>query len=1723
MNPKPRPLQGQRLPIRRWPHLRTLLSWLVISAQILVLLSSATVGAIQPTPQLASEAAQQVGLGDWLAQRAGDLVAWAQPLWGEPASAQAATTYGTPVALLSTTHSATITTGRTGLCTILNCFITNSANVIDANTANVGNINIPLGLLGGVYFSVDTTTTFPAGYRAGFLIDKGSGLIDLSLFSSFSLTTYLGGVQQENISSAALLDVSLFGGPNSNAVSFVTSKAFDEVRLTAGSLIGALLNLDVFYAFVQQPTYSPAPGGVGTDLIVWYKAGSGISVTDGQNVPQWSSQAAPYHATQASAGSQPVYYSTNAANLLNYNPSLNFDGADGINNTNRMHASTNGWQGIVVGKDKRTNVAELRAPLGLGDNGNDPGFDLQTDGISPNGWNVWMDGSSPAELGGGTFDSTAPLYNGNGGGTNQQPQIFALGSANTAGGSGNIISTIDGFNETTDMDSAQEAGIGGGLYIGSSGGENWLGLIGEVLVYNKQLSAAELNQVNSYLAIKYGITLDANPSSATQNFDYVLSDGATVVWPGTSDAAYQAYRFDVAGIGRDDGSALDQRKSSSVNTGIQPIIDNGAAFGADKSFLMWGGDSGANSLATTYTPNGFTPSAGYFRTTRIWKVTETGTVGNVTVSVANGSADHLLVDNDGNFTDGNTQEIAFVSGSATVNFTNGQYFTFGANVTAPGGVAGNMTAWWKADMGAETLGNAAANNDSVDAWQDQSLNDNDAFQSTGSLKPEWLENNGKFNFNPSLTFVPNARMQAQFAAANWDNNDGSIYVIYNQQTAYTAWRNLVDFGLTAADSNNPQLGMSDNDRIATWMDGFDRDNTTFQPLINETRLVGYYWQFNVGGHTYTYDGQPYTGASGHKLGAGAHGSGLDIGNFANIGGDPQLGEYFPGQIAEIVVYKEQHNAATQARVQSYFGIKYGVTVDANPTNAATNFDYVDSAGTTIWAGNGANSSYHNDVAGIGRDDAAALNQKQSKSVNSDDIVTISLGAPAATNAANTNTFSANQSFLVWGNNNGAASYAVSYTPTSFTPAASYYRMGRVWKVQETGTITDVVVQAAGAGHLLVDDDGNFTNGGTTEIALSGDTVTVDFANGEYFTFGTEFTAPGAVLNGLAFWSKADGAGCAPGDSCVDWDDLSSNGNAIETVGAMTLQPADEGHNFYPFFADFSTTSYFKDMDSSLATPWPPIDVTEVSVFTVVHANSLTDDGRITGMDNDDNLGGEPGLSIVDGSPAFYRFSSGPGRVTLTEDVAVNTSAIFGARTSGTQLTLGLDGKYTASALTAGGGFAGDIFNIGYGTWDINGPFPGDIQEVIWYRTDVSDTERQRIESYLALKYGITLDQSTAQNYLASDGTTLTWNATANAAYSNNIAGIGRDDATGLHQKQSTSTNVGFQLVMGLGTIVASNAANSNTFSANKSFLLWGDNNGALTLSAAYNGGSNNRLARVWKVQETGTVGAVKVVLPRAAVPTAGLRSLIVHSSDGAFGTVDRTIPLTSSGGNYVAMVNFNNGDYFSFSSSSTLPEINVTPGVIDFVEVNTGSTSPAQAVTIQNLGDVSLSLSSISLSGADAARFAISSNNCGGSLAAGGSCTVNLTFTPTTTGAKSALLVINSNDSDEGAVNVVLSGTTPDPASGGALSQYNLAITKSASVVNATVGTPFSYTITVYNQGNVAASNAMMSDTLPASVTFNSANATGGGACNHASGTVTCTWPTLAAGASATVTISVTP
>lgn len=82
----------------------------------------------------------------------------------------------------------------------------------------------------------------------------------------------------------------------------------------------------------------------------------------------------------------------------------------------------------------------------------------------------------------------------------------------------------------------------------------------------------------------------------------------------------------------------------------------------------------------------------------------------------------------------------------------------------------------------------------------------------------------------------------------------------------------------------------------------------------------------------------------------------------------------------------------------------------------------------------------------------------------------------------------------------------------------------------------------------------------------------------------------------------------------------------------------------------------------------------------------------------------------------------------------------------------------------------------------NNAFDGYSPEVIVFARQLSNTERLQVESYLALKYGVTLKGS----YLSPRGD-LIWDASSNATYHHRVTGLAREDGELLSQLLSTTS------------------------------------------------------------------------------------------------------------------------------------------------------------------------------------------------------------------------------------------------------------------------------------------------------------------------------------------------
>lgn len=129
-------------------------------------------------------------------------------------------------------------------------------------------------------------------------------------------------------------------------------------------------------------------------------------------------------------------------------------------------------------------------------------------------------------------------------------------------------------------------------------------------------------------------------------------------------------------------------------------------------------------------------------------------------------------------------------------------------------------------------------------------------------------------------------------------------------------------------------------------------------------------------------------------------------------------------------------------------------------------------------------------------------------------------------------------------------------------------------------------------------------------------------------------------------------------------------------------------------------------------------------------------------------------------------------------------------------------------------------------------YKGVIPEIILFNRYLSPRERQKVESYLALKYGISLNQEFPVSYFNSEGEII-WNAELHTTYNQNIAGIGKDDVSGLYQKVSESTQT-----PGVMKIALHNELKNN------SFIIWGDNGRPLRFSDQM---GIRPLLREWKI------------------------------------------------------------------------------------------------------------------------------------------------------------------------------------------------------------------------------------------------------------------------------------
>ncbi len=1269
---------------------------------------------------------------------------------------------------------------------------------------------------------------------------------------------------------------------------------------------------DIYYTF-GGPLKSP--GGV-PGQIMWVRADIGTSSTvNNTAIGEWNDFSGfANNPKQVTAANQPTYLN-NVSNNINFNPVVRFNGS-----TTGMTAGsilkTGTYTGaatfVVNSQATATNSLIWTEPTAAAGTA----FSLHA---------TWGDNVVYWDP---PFSVNRLTYN-TGGVNNQSILWTATSDISLAANRQSIFK--NGLNVSNGNNTGQYAGNNSTFNLGmNAGANNYNGRIAEVIIYSNALTTLQQQQVNTYLALKYGMTLNNG------NTSYLATDGTTTVWDAAANAAYKK---NIAGIGRDDEEALSQKQSRSINDGLQVTIGLGSidstnaantnAFTADRNYLVWGDDSTAVTFRTTIV----SANANY-RMARTWKVQETGSVGNVRVAIpanalANPNKSYLVVSSDNVF-DASDEYIQLtplvINGVnnmvATKDFNTGQYFTFATDLKVPGGVAAPAL-WVRADFGTSSTVDGTA----INEWDDFGADINHAVQPTGANQPLYKNNMlDNINFNPVMKFDGSNDYFETVSKMGFANGNIPISHFYVAKPASLAARNFILHLGAVADK---QAYISYFNTTQMIWDSYFNIWATSPVLTNNVPVLGT--------HTFKGGSAIFNGTNAltyrngvlqaTTLAGGTAGTINYTDAIARIGNLKGIVEPFNGALPEIIVYGVETTPNERVRIETYLALKYGFTLANGDTS------YLATDNTVIWDKT-THSTYKYGIAGIGRDDLEGLTQKQSRNSDTTRLrIAIGVGSIAETNIDNANSFAADRSYLIWGDDNAAVTFKTSMTGN----ANVNYRMTRLWNVQETGTVGQVEVAFPydalpnpRQSYLVVSADATIDNADTYiplyDITINGKkhwAAKVDLTTGQYFTVAAFVKSPGGV-GATNLWVRADrgiqnNTDGTPVDVWVDYgNEVNNASQATTTIQPVYQNNATDNINYNPV-VKFNGTSQFMNLDVTKL----PIGTTARTLIGVGSLNNLASSRYLLGY----------GTAATNQGAGIIQYTSGAGNFIGYANDVITANGFWQANVPnelfGTWAGAGglanLYSKMTsvvtpvAKPWNTGTGGA----RIGNSPWGAE-YWSGPITEVIAFDRVLTNAERQKVSTYLAIKHGYTIDQATPNSSYLNTNSTVIWDATANALYKNNIAGIGRDDIEGLDQRQSKSINSGAILAIGLGAIATDNLANTNAFGSDTSYLLWGSNSTALTLSntdlpAVF----SQRLTQEWKASSShfnNQITPVMMEFNLAGITHNGTTAtdftlLIDDDGDGNFttGTVQQ-IPATSFAGNkavFNSVTTLTNGAVFT--------------------------------------------------------------------------------------------------------------------------------------------------------------------------------------------------------------------
>ncbi len=461
------------------------------------------------------------------------------------------------------------------------------------------------------------------------------------------------------------------------------------------------------------------PANVKDQLTLWLRS-QDIPQTDGSLLTNWSDMAIGNDANEVAA-SAPTF-ANNVAQNINFNPTVNFDrsqqqhlrGKGGYNSNDYwvvvrssidMTNSLVGETMLIGAKCAPINPAKDPSGLGWG-----PVSARYTNEVLAHSVGTVSENDANSGYGRSfsdvsrTFDDVH-IINVKNNPANNETEMYLNGRKidNSTG-----KTTIS--NETLNFEGFTNKPyyLGAGRYqLNGLPFETHLnGQITEVFSYRDRQSSLVQQRIYSYLAIKNGVSLHSPTSTIDDHradWNYLASDDS-IIWDYSLNTNFN---YDVAALGRDDESELNQKQSKSENStsvvaiGLDSVedlgTDNGNAFDNDKDFLVWGHNGqDLNAYPSTINHNLGIANAviiNLTRVNRVWKINEvTSTdIAKTQLRIATttfaglpaltpDSEYVLIIADDENFN--NNLETAFFSEDGTFqrayyDFDGTKYFTIG--------------------------------------------------------------------------------------------------------------------------------------------------------------------------------------------------------------------------------------------------------------------------------------------------------------------------------------------------------------------------------------------------------------------------------------------------------------------------------------------------------------------------------------------------------------------------------------------------------------------------------------------------------------------------------------------------------------------------------------------------------------------------------------------------------------------------------------------------------------------------------------------------------------------------------------------------------------------------------------------------------------------------------------------------------------------------------------